>query len=44
MAPEIFKGKAYNGFKADIWSLGVLLFSMIHAEMPFKGSEVDELK
>lgn len=37
MAPEIseYKG-AYNGFKADVYSLGVCLFAMIFGSLPFK--------
>lgn len=29
MAPEVFNLKAYDGFKADVWSLGVILWSLI---------------
>lgn len=35
LAPEIILEKGYTDFGVDIWSLGVLLFSLITGEMPF---------
>ena len=37
MAPEVsdFKG-SYNGYKVDVYSLGVCLFGMIAGQLPFK--------
>lgn len=35
MAPEIVNRLPYNGFKADIFSLGVLLFTMFTRFYPF---------
>ncbi|CAK4066784.1 unnamed protein product [Aphanomyces euteiches] len=29
MAPEVVAGKTYDGCKADVWSLGILLFEML---------------
>jgi len=35
-APEILLGTKYDGPEVDIWSLGVVLYSMLTAEFPFK--------
>lgn len=42
MAPELIKNQPYSGFAIDIWSLGVILFTMLYGEMPF--DEDDDLK
>ena len=39
MAPEIFENKKYN-HKVDIWSLGILLFELLHGYSPFRGPSV----
>ena len=43
MAPEIVLKKDYNGQKADIWSLGVLIYKLFCADFPFKGKNQKEL-
>ncbi|KAG0181577.1 hypothetical protein DFQ29_007938 [Apophysomyces sp. BC1021] len=40
-APEILKGTAYEGPPQDIWSLGILLYTLIYRETPFYS--VDEI-
>ncbi len=39
MAPEIFENEQYNG-SVDIWSLGVLLYEMIHNKSPYNSKSV----
>ena len=36
MAPEVMEGRGYKGDKADIFALGVVLFSMVTKSRPFK--------
>ena len=43
MAPEIVMKKEYIGEKADIWSLGILLYKLFCADFPFKGKNEREL-
>ena len=43
MAPEIVLKKDYNGQKADVWSLGVLIYKLFCADFPFKGKNQKEL-
>jgi len=34
-APEILHRIPYSGFKSDVWSMGVLLYSLLYGEFPF---------
>ena len=43
MAPEVHEMKQYNGFAADVWSLGVCLYAMVCGAVPFKGKSIKEL-
>jgi len=38
MAPEIIEKREYNGFAADIFSLGVILFILVTGHPPFEGA------
>lgn len=42
MAPEIFESSAYD-FTVDIWSLGILLFELLHGFSPFRGKGIFEI-
>ena len=43
MPPEIIEKKGYSGQKADLWSLGILLYKIYCANFPFKGKNEKEL-
>ncbi|KAI8919857.1 kinase-like domain-containing protein [Powellomyces hirtus] len=38
-SPEILEGKRYRGKPSDIWALGVLLYTMLFGECPFRNSD-----
>ncbi|KAF7062368.1 hypothetical protein CFC21_068976 [Triticum aestivum] len=42
MAPEIWRGDKYDA-KADLWSVGVILFQLVTGELPFLGENRVEL-
>jgi len=43
MAPEVFKGQKFDGPKVDVWSLGIMLYEMLTATIPFPGSTWPEI-
>ena len=42
MGPELFKGKSYS-IKADIWSLGLVIFEMVMGYYPFDAKTIVQL-
>lgn len=36
MAPEIYETENYNE-KVDIWSLGIMIYELLHGKSPFVG-------
>ncbi len=36
MCPEVYSGKEFNGVHADLWCLGVMLFTQLFGVPPFK--------
>jgi serine/threonine protein kinase len=42
MAPEIVSDTAYD-YTIDIWSIGVLLYEMLHGYAPFQGKQYKEI-
>ena len=43
IAPEILIGNGYTGFASDYWSLGVVLYSMLYGQVPFKSNKIKEM-
>jgi serine/threonine protein kinase len=42
MAPEVWKREGY-GDRAEVWSLGIMLYQLLTLELPFQGSTLESL-
>ncbi|CAG0915317.1 unnamed protein product [Notodromas monacha] len=42
-APELIRGDPYDARQADAWSLGIVLYVMFNASMPFDDSDMKQL-
>lgn len=40
IAPEVLEGKAGHSYEVDIWSLGVIMYTLIIGKPPFETSDV----
>ena len=42
-APEMVSGNKYNGFKTDIWAIGIILYAMLCGYLPFEDNDNEVL-
>ena len=43
MPPEVVSKRPHDPFLADRWSLGIMLYNMLHGHCPFKATNQKEL-
>lgn len=42
-SPQLTSKKPYNPFKADVWAMGVVLYTMLHNRFPFHYKDVKKM-
>ena len=42
IAPEILEGKTGHSYEVDIWSLGVIIYTLLYGKPPFETESVKE--
>ncbi|KAM8977360.1 testis-specific serine/threonine-protein kinase 3 [Pelodytes ibericus] len=42
-APEVLQGIPHDSFKGDIWSMGVVLYVMLSASLPFEDNDIPKM-
>ncbi|XP_025114221.1 testis-specific serine/threonine-protein kinase 3-like [Pomacea canaliculata] len=42
-APEVLQGCVQDDFAADIWSLGVVIYVVLHGVLPFSSEDLDKM-
>ena len=38
--PAVLRGEPYNGYAADIWSMGIILYAMLNYRLPYNESDL----
>ncbi|KAL8625983.1 hypothetical protein ACOMHN_012575 [Nucella lapillus] len=42
-APEMLRGKPFTAYAADVWSVGVVMYEMLHVSLPYSARDIAQL-